>query len=536
MLSRNTKKKSVLFPGLTEDDRVSARCGLSLTCSKRRATTRRLESYEEGVLCTVDVASPPKKSHGGLIKRKGKKNDAPSQPASNQPHQYTVCQVDHSSKWTRALCRSLGLEEPGNKNDVDSHLYNPSKMMSSYIRWTFQASFLSVFFSFLFVFLILCLIFAGLLLLGGNAVPECIIVSGDHFGANSNTDTKFGDAFTLSWTTFTTVGFGNVYTATGNDFNIYEDKHCAGIIALCTLEAFLGLLYAGVCTSILFGKVNRIQSHAHLTFANAVCLQYEEVELNSELVDGDMTDSDLEERDEGDKESIMGNTRGPISNLTVHLVAQSGYMFKKKYKGCPILKFQVVNDLCNKNGGEILDGVMKVVGIKFRCQNGNVSHSQYVRVELVDTEHPFVGRVWHGCHVLDENSTLLTKGAKQRLKENGGSWPAEWLKNPSKIRRKLDFQFLVVTVSGVSNLSACSVHTYKRYKFGDVIIGFDFAPIVHVNELTDKLEVNRALIHDVREQIKGHGEDLGDAEKVRACIVPQGGDSVHSEFHKREVA
>lgn len=42
----------------------------------------------------------------------------------------------------------------------------------------------------------------------------------------------------------------------------------------------------------------------------------------------------------------------------------------------------------------------------------------------------------------------------------------------------------------------------------DVIIGFDFAPLVYENEDTGILEVDLGLVNDVREQRQGHGEDL----------------------------
>ena len=45
----------------------------------------------------------------------------------------------------------------------------------------------------------------------------------------------------------------------------------------------MGLLFAGMCAAILFGKVNRVQSHANIIFSNAVCLQYEEIEDNVDL-------------------------------------------------------------------------------------------------------------------------------------------------------------------------------------------------------------------------------------------------------------
>lgn len=271
----------------------------------------------------------------------------------------------------------------------------------------------------------------------------------------------------------------------------------------------MGLIYAGMCAAILFGKVNRVQSHAHLTFANAVCLQYESVDVH-QFVDDDSTDSDCEDFEEvedgnHDKEEHWNKS---VRIASSHKFKNQRQTFREQFKGCPVLKFQVVNDLCNKKGGEIIDGIMKVVGIKLKRFEGKITHSQYVRVNLVDYEHPFFGKVWHGVHILDGTSALLTDTAKQKIKENGGSWPDKWMERPDKIRRKLDFQSLVVTVTGVSNVSACTVHAYKRYKFEDVIIGFDFAPLVHENESSQKLEVDLELAHDVREQHRGSGEDL----------------------------
>ena len=93
---------------------------------------------------------------------------------------------------------------------------------------------------------------------------------------------------------------------------------------------------------------------------------------------------------------------------------------------------------------------MKVVGIKSKRCGGKVTATQYVRVQLVDYEHPFFGRVWHGVHILDGSSPLLTAAAKQRIRENGGSWPTSWLEQgPQKIRRKLDFQSLVRTYNHI---------------------------------------------------------------------------------------
>jgi len=125
-------------------------------------------------------------------------------------------------------------------------------------------------------------------------------------------------------------GYGNTYPATGTDLDVAEAFHCSGVVLLCTFEAFLGLIYAGMCAAILFGKVNRVQSHAHLSFANAVCLQYEEVD-NNLFVDDDASGSDCDgcdtlEEEEG--ENVKSNSS-----------------FVEQMSDCPVLKFQVVNDV-----------------------------------------------------------------------------------------------------------------------------------------------------------------------------------------------
>ncbi|KAL7533966.1 hypothetical protein ACHAXR_005553 [Thalassiosira sp. AJA248-18] len=396
-------------------------------------------------------------------------------------------------------------------NEVDNNVYRPSTLLYRYIDWTFTASFTGVFMTFMFIYCVLCLVFGGLLLVAGNAEPNCIVASGAPFGADTP-HTKFSDAFALSWTTFTTVGYGMTYTTTGSDFGDTKPHECSWVVFLSTTEAFLGLLFAGMCAAILFGKVNRVQSHANLIFCNAVCLQYEEME--DEIDDPDYGESersrgapptpvavpDFDDDEESGLEMIGATPVAPAQS-------QEESKFVDQFNGCPILKFQVVNELCNREGGELVDCIMKVVGIKFKGPDGRVTHSQYVRVNLVDFEHPFLSRVWHGVHILDSTSPLLTDRARQRIRENNGSWPSTWF-DPEVIRSKLEFHDLIVTVAGISNVSAVTVHAYKRYKIGDVLIGYNFAPIVFRDTETGKLDVDLSMCNDVREQYGIRGEDL----------------------------
>eukprot|EP00579_Thalassiosira_antarctica_P008051 CAMPEP_0201888576 /NCGR_PEP_ID=MMETSP0902-20130614/27981_1 /ASSEMBLY_ACC=CAM_ASM_000551 /TAXON_ID=420261 /ORGANISM="Thalassiosira antarctica, Strain CCMP982" /LENGTH=666 /DNA_ID=CAMNT_0048418869 /DNA_START=169 /DNA_END=2169 /DNA_ORIENTATION=+ len=389
-------------------------------------------------------------------------------------------------------------------NEVDNDVYRPSTFLYRYIDWTFTAGFTSVFVSFLFIYFVICIVFGGLLLVAGNAEPNCIVASGAPFGDTPHT--AWSDAFALSWTTFTTVGYGMTYTTTAGDFQSTKPYQCTWVVFLSTSEAFLGLLFAGMCAAILFGKVNRVQSHANIIFGNAVCLQYEEMDDEDE--EPDSADSERSPRpptpvpipDLEDEENQLTTDMDPQDQ-------QEESKFVDQFNGCPILKFQVVNELCNREGGELVDCIMKVVGIKFKGPNGSVTHSQYVRVNLVDFEHPFLSRVWHGVHILDSTSPLLTDRARQRIRENNGSWPSNWF-DPDVIRSKLEFHDLIVTVAGISNVSAVTVHAYKRYKIGDVLIGFNFAPIVFRDVETGKLEVDLSMCNDVREQYGIRGEDL----------------------------
>lgn len=376
--------------------------------------------------------------------------------------------------------------------------------------------------TFFFIYFAIMLLFAVLFLIAGKAHPACIVVAGTPFGDNMSEDfTLFNDAFALSYTTFTTVGYGMIYSAVGNNFVpngptgefATKPSQCSWVVMLCTTEAFLGLCYAGMCAAILFGKVNRVQSHANVIFSNAVCLQYEWVREQYDFEGDDDDDDDADDKSGTETqlreyETCNEDVENPSTQDTT--LAQSPPLqasFIDQYDGCPVLKFQVINERCNKQGGEIVDAIMKVIGVKFKKDQDRITSSEYVRVNLVDFEHPFFSRVWHGVHILDASSPLLTDEAKRTIRQNNGSWPSSWFV-PDAIREKLDFHDLIVTVMGISNVSAVTVHAYKQYKIGDVLIGYNFAPLVFRDKATGVLEVDRTLENDVREQQGLQGEDL----------------------------
>jgi len=514
---RNPFRSSPHPPPLgAEDSEVSGETGASVT--GYRATYGRGSSFRNLTGGSFrNLAGGLSRGTDGMADLKGPQSDTLKGFRSfydQNTRQYTIASKNKYKNRFLNWLDNKHLNLIGNKDDTDNNVYNPGTYLYRYIDWTFYAGFMSVFVTFLFIYFFFCVLFGFFLMLAGNAEPECITASGDNFGVNLNS--RFSDAFALSWNTFTTVGYGMAYTSTSTDLGDVKPSQCSLVVLICTVEAFTGLLFAGMCAAILFGKVNRIQSHANIIFCNAVCLQYEETDEGGED-EGDIGDSrhpnlllnSIPMVPEVDIESPPATPQDQPSNIktgnTNGTIETPKFM--DQFNGCPVLKFQVVNEHCNREGSEIVDAIMKVVGIKFKGPGRHVTHSQYVRVNLMDFEHPFLSRVWTGVHVLDATSPLLIESARKRIRENNGSWPSHWF-DPDKIRTKLEFHDLIVTIAGISNVSAVTVHAYKRYKIGDVLIGYNFAPIVFRDPDTGVLEVDMSMVNDVREQSGMRGEDL----------------------------
>lgn len=250
------------------------------------------------------------------------------------------------------------------------------------------------------------------------------------------------------------MGYGNVAPKLQPDGR--SRQGCAVIGMVISLEAFLGILYAGFSGAILFTKVLSIQSDAHVRFSEPICVEYK-----------------------------MGGRK-----VT-----------------CPVLMFKVVNKLGNIKGGEIVDAEIKCLVIRqeikhrrknemvvsvvstrlpqdsvldarantpavssvsnamsrfstivgFTPSNGNneadydddcrvtVIKRTFETVDVKTSSHPFFELDWVVTHTLDESSPLLRKYARKAIKENGGVWP-DGLCNKKGIRESLEsFNKLVRT-------------------------------------------------------------------------------------------
>jgi hypothetical protein len=135
-----------------------------------------------------------------------------------------------------------------------------------------------------------------------------------------------------------------------------------------------------------------------------------------------------------------------------------------------------------------------------------VSKHIFSKMVIEASDHPFFKRVWLARHVLDESSPILKPRVRRQIRRNGGSWP-ERLNNHSGVRDSLAFNQILVSLNGVSNVSASDVYAQKIYDFVDVNVGYSFVNILY-RETDGTLGVDLDLINDVREQNGGGGEPL----------------------------
>jgi Ion channel len=410
-----------------------------------------------------------------------------------------------------------------NKNEIGMVIPRSHSSISSCLHWMFRVNFCVLFALSCSAFFVFTASFACLIFFAGSLSPKCVRVSGEEFQPNAS---GFADAFALSWTTFSTVGYGNTYPALG-DQNDTKDN-CMAITVICSTECFFGILYSGFCGAILFAKVLRLQSRANVLFSDTIVVRYG-LGVHSQV---------------NYKTSIQG----------------------KKLIPCPVLEFRVLNKLFDEVGGEIIDATLNVVaridaneedpnnvsqsdatswydsmhhidhdsresvsleGRKQRLttrlaqrmfltsslrssQNTNSSVTSvkkriFTKLNLEINDHPFFKRVWIARHILDENSPILTQSLRQKIQRYGGIWP-EYMNNYESIKKALNFGQIIVSFNGVSNLSASDVYAQKIYDRVDVNVGYEFVKLLYRDGDTLKIDID--LINDVREQYGGGGEPL----------------------------
>jgi hypothetical protein len=130
----------------------------------------------------------------------------------------------------------------------------------------------------------------------------------------------------------------------------------------------------------------------------------------------------------------------------------------------------------------------------------------FSKMNIEASDHPFFKRVWLARHELDEYSPILKPRVRRQIRKNNGRWP-DRLNSSTAIRDSLQFNQILVSLNGVSNVSASDVYAQRIYDFVDINIGYQFVNLLY-RDVDGALGVDINLINDVREQQGGGGEPL----------------------------
>jgi hypothetical protein len=210
-------------------------------------------------------------------------------------------------------------------------------LVNKFLFWTFRKNFFVVLLSAACSFYLFTVTFAVCIYLIGKNNHNCIHVNGVNF---EETKTPFVDAFALSWTTFSTVGYGLVYPATSATMPENSNaSECTGMSIITTMEAFVGILFSGFWGAICFAKLTRVSSFAQVSFSDAIIVKY------GTGVMGMVDNGEYEEGSSDDNDPTL---------LSLNSYKQS----KLPY---PILEFRIANRLCYQKGGEIIDACVNIV-------------------------------------------------------------------------------------------------------------------------------------------------------------------------------
>ena len=207
-----------------------------------------------------------------------------------------------------------------NTTFFESIIYTMNGYGQDFVVWLYQSSFFAVLAIFFMSYYALVFAFAGIALAGERASEgRCTYVTETLMSSGS----MFEFAFELSWTTFTTVGYGQVAPS---------GEGCYPLRIGCSFFAFMGLLFNATSAAIFFSKLERVLTKASVTFSSSVCLQF------------DTTCG---------RGARMGKSRMGVSLRSVQGESVAYEHFSRPGEAIPypFLEFRIVNDHANHARG-----------------------------------------------------------------------------------------------------------------------------------------------------------------------------------------
>ncbi|KAK1737864.1 potassium channel family protein [Skeletonema marinoi] len=409
------------------------------------------------------------------------------------------------------------------------------------VLWTYQAGYGKVMLLFLTFYVFNIFFWAGVMYAVDNSTGgRCI--HDESFDASAFTSLeRYEFAFELSWTTFTTVGYGAIGPAA-------DVPRCYPIRLVCAFVAFTGVLFGSTTAAIMYSKLMRLLAKAHVTFSSTLCVQFGRGNEGSTVRFGQfnfrasvapavaMKSISMEDL-LNDSDEDTNKREDPLSTSD---------------EGFPVIEFRMVNDRANHEGSEIWDAQIRgIIQLKKDVNPSNKPNAKatggestldldkkaYYQFALTPDSHPHFSRIWYARHVLNAESPLLKREIRDMIVQEGGKWDKDF-NTASEIRQCLnEFISLRITLSGTSAVSANTVFAEHVYEYEDVVVGWRFANMVYEQEPKRKLlrrlfpfgrgeaaevkgncetftKVDKALIHDIVPQPGDDYEDLAETSTL----------------------
>jgi len=377
-----------------------------------------------------------------------------------------------------------------------------------FVDWTGHSSFPMVIIVFIILFILFTMILALCINLNLWIYPECIH-NGEHDPTTTTTTgedhpnsfqnlsaiQQFHDAWILSWTTFSTAGYGLIAPSTSSP--------CLSLNVLCSMISFLGTVFSGFCAALIFSRIQSVQGEAPVKFSHYMKIKLERPHgvkppnngiLGSTLDDKSMMEDDyipvisfhmsnlFHTKVTGEiiagKINVMANvdayqvdeeTRKRAGNKVFpNLLAPLRSKMSRRLTGevttsqTNYLMDRIKNLFCSPAMISREINGPQDVGNKF-CAEESDPTTIFTKLAVSPDENPFFRVEWPVSHILDDNSPLLTRACKEALKHN--TCPRDAQEKIRYIEDNIVFHEILVTFSGLANNSAESVFATNVYTF-----------------------------------------------------------------------
>lgn len=320
-----------LMRGLRQE---SSRWGMSEPHLLRRSSALDLSTGYQGAKETVveevtsqrEAMNKTERMYNQLFGIEDQEDQEAIETGTAPPKQYRLGSRPSSQQkltWREYARRVLTCSRDGSGSDYDVTVGSKAAYLTIFLRWTFRTSFVMLLSFSCACFMTLACVFAIAIHIVGLLQPICISVGGLDYNAAGP---HFIDAFALSWTTLSTVGYGHIYP----NLAIQGSPRCLVINFFCTFESFVGVLFASFMGAVLMGKIARVQSFAPTTFSDPIVVRYGSGLLPSPTDDHTETSS---------QKSMDSCKQIPL----------------------PMMEFRIVNRMHSAMGGEIMNCTLNVV-------------------------------------------------------------------------------------------------------------------------------------------------------------------------------